>query len=72
MGARTLPRRMTRDLSRLDRALDQLQEQFNVITRRKAEAEMGQRLETNQQAERLEVLERALVPDSPVSPSRTL
>ncbi|MBS0123388.1 chain-length determining protein [Thetidibacter halocola] len=59
-----------RDLSRLERELTRLQEQYSVVTRRKAEAEMGQVLEDRQQTDRFEVLETALVPESPVSRSR--
>lgn len=59
-----------REFSRLMRELDQLQEQLSVITRRRAEAEMGQMLTSNQQTERFEILEAALVPQYPVAPSR--
>lgn len=59
-----------RALSGLERELTQLQEQYNVITRRKADAEMGQMLEDRQQMERFEVLETALVPEVPASSSR--
>ncbi len=59
-----------REFSRLSRELDQLQEQLSVITRRRAEAEMSSMLESSQQTERFEVLEAALVPVNPVSPSR--
>lgn len=62
--------RVERDLNRLNRELDQLKEQFTIITRGKAEAEMGQALEASQQAERFEVLEYAPVPTYPVAPSR--
>ncbi|MBN9886026.1 GumC family protein [Salipiger abyssi] len=59
-----------RELSGLERRLDELQEQYGVITRRKAEAEMGQMLEDRQQMDRFEVLETALVPEVPASGSR--
>lgn len=59
-----------REFSRLSRELTQLQEQFIIITQRRAEAEMGQMLEARHQSERFEVLETALVPEHPVSPSR--
>lgn len=59
-----------RDFSRLSRELDQLKEQLSVITRRRAEAEMGSMLESSQQTERFEILEAALVPLYPVSPNR--
>ena len=54
----------------LERELTQLQDQYSVITRRKAEAEMGQMLQDRQQSERFEVLESALVPEFPISRSR--
>ncbi len=59
-----------REYARLTRELTQLQEQLGAITRRRADAEMEQALEANQVSERFEVLERALVPEYPVSPSR--
>ncbi|KUF10172.1 GumC family protein [Pseudoponticoccus marisrubri] len=59
-----------RELNRLEREMTQLQDQYSVITRRKAEAEMGQMLEDRQQTGRFEVLETALVPEFPVSRSR--
>lgn len=59
-----------RDLNALNRELDQLQDQLSAIIAGRAEAEMGQMLESSHQAERLEVLETALVPTSPVSASR--
>jgi len=54
----------------LNRQLEQLQEQYTVITRRATEAEMGQQLVNQDQFERIEVLESALVPENPVSGSR--
>ncbi len=59
-----------RNLNRLEREMAQLQEQYSVITRRKAEAELGQQLEDREQTDRFEVLETALVPEFPVSRSR--
>lgn len=59
-----------RELNGMERRLDQLQEQYSVIARRKAEAEMGQLLQDRQQTDRFEVLETALVPEFPVSRSR--
>lgn len=60
-----------RTLNNLERQMTQLQEQYSVITRRRAEAELGQMLEDRQQTDRYEVLETALVPEYPVSRSRT-
>ncbi|MGH1412295.1 MAG: GumC family protein [Pelagimonas sp.] len=59
-----------RKLNNLERQMTQLQEQYSVITRRKAEAELGQMLEDRQQTDRFEVLETALEPEFPVSRSR--
>ncbi|MBZ0129761.1 MAG: chain-length determining protein [Rhodobacteraceae bacterium] len=56
--------------NKLRRHLAQLEEQFTVITRQRAEAEMGQMLEYSSQSENYEVLERAPVPDMPIAPSR--
>lgn len=57
-------------LSKLERRRDALLEQYAVIVRKRTEAETGERLEETQQAERFEVIERALPPDRPIAPSR--
>ncbi|MDQ2089348.1 GumC family protein [Marimonas arenosa] len=54
----------------LTRSLEQLRDEYSVITRRATEAEMGQSLTNQEQFERIEVLETALVPENPVSGSR--
>lgn len=59
-----------RTLNNLERQMTQLQEQYSVITRRRAEAELGQMLEDRQQNDRYEVLETALAPEYAVSRSR--
>lgn len=59
-----------REFNIMERQLSQLQDQYSVVTRRKAEAELGQVLEDRQQSERFEVLESALPPEFPVSRSR--
>ncbi len=59
-----------RKLNRLEREMTKLQEQYEVITRRMAEAELGQMLEDRQATDRFEVLETALPPVYPVSGSR--
>ncbi|MES2665260.1 MAG: Wzz/FepE/Etk N-terminal domain-containing protein [Pseudomonadota bacterium] len=51
-----------RQLSGFDRQLVQLREQYQVITRRLAEAETTQRLAERQQGERFALLERAETP----------
>lgn len=55
----------------MNRALGQLQEQYELITTRRTEAAMAQQLESQDQFERFEVLETALVPDYPVSSGKT-
>ncbi len=47
-----------------------LQEQLAVVVKKRAEAQTGEKLEQNQQAERFEVIENALVADKPISPNR--
>ncbi len=59
-----------RRLRAYERDLDQLQEQFELISARRAEAEVGYRLEIDRQSERLVVIEPAALPDYPVTPSR--
>lgn len=59
-----------RALSGRERALTQLQEEYTVLARRKAEAELGQELQVREQTDRIEVLETALVPANAVSRSR--
>lgn len=57
-------------LGTLLRRQSQLQEQYAVINRRRAEAETTQRLESEQQTERFTLLETALPADYPVSSGR--
>ena len=52
------------------RRLQQLQDQFSVVTRRRAEAETGHRLESERQTERFELLEAALPPDYAMASGR--
>lgn len=59
-----------RQLSQLEREMDRLKDQYSVITRGKAEAEMGQALQDRQAGGRYEVLETALVPENPMTSSR--
>ncbi|MDC0736822.1 Wzz/FepE/Etk N-terminal domain-containing protein [Cognatishimia sp. SS12] len=61
-----------RELSGLERALMKLTDQYQVITRNQAEAEMGAMLEASQQSESFRVLERAVVPDYPIAPNRKM
>ncbi len=57
-------------LNAYERRHQQLQDQYSVITRKRAEAETGEKLEVNQQSERFEVVENAIVPQGPVEPNR--
>ena len=52
------------------RRLMQLQDQYSVITRRRAEAETTQRLDSERQTERFELLEAALPPDYALASGR--
>ncbi|MFD1342244.1 Wzz/FepE/Etk N-terminal domain-containing protein [Litorisediminicola beolgyonensis] len=56
-----------RQLGALQRQLVQLQDQFTLVMRRQADAELGQQLETRQQSARFEVLETAVPTQFPVS-----
>lgn len=58
------------DLIAMNRRMEQLQEQLTSAAERRREAELGARIETGQQSDRFAVLERALVPEYPVSTSR--
>ncbi len=59
-----------RELTSLERREEQLRARLLVTSERRAQAELGARLEDGQQAERFELLEPAIVPDYPVSRSR--
>jgi uncharacterized protein involved in exopolysaccharide biosynthesis len=59
-----------RALNGLEREMTRLQEQYEVTTRRKSEAELGRMLEDRQATDRFEVLETALPPEYAVSGSR--
>ena len=59
-----------RQFSLLEREQEQLKAQFTAITTRASSAEMSQALESQNQFERIEVLETALVPENPISGSR--
>ncbi len=57
-------------MNALTRRQLELESQYSVIIRKRADAETGEKLEVNQQAERFEVIENALASDTPVSPNR--
>ena len=59
-------------LSAYERRYANLQTRYDNAVKKLAEAEIGQRLEVNRQAERFEVIEQAQMPTEPVSPNRLL
>lgn len=59
-----------RRLGAFDRELEQLHGEFEVASARRTEAEVGYRLETQSQSERLTVIEPAVAPDYPFTGSR--
>mgnify|MGYP002714730496 CR=1 FL=1 len=58
------------ELAAYNRGLVELQEQHSVAARRLAEAQTGEQLEVNDQAERFQVVEEAPVPSVAVGPNR--
>lgn len=60
------------ELRSLERNYTALQQRYENAVLRRAQAELGERLEAGQQAERFEVIEQALPPESPDSPNRPL
>lgn len=69
MALDTVPQ-VEKEFNILQRKLNQLEDQYSVIGKNRAEAEISQILEADQQSELLSVLETALVPEYPVSPNR--
>lgn len=59
-------------LSAYERRYENLQARYDNAVQKLAEAETGQRLEINRQAERFEVIEQAQVPPDPESPNRLM
>jgi uncharacterized protein involved in exopolysaccharide biosynthesis len=59
-------------LNALNRSYASLQARHAEAVTKRAQAEIGERLEINQQAERLEVVEQAQTPRRPESPNRAL
>ena len=59
-----------RELSALERELQRLTDQYLVITRNQAEAEMSLMLQASQQGESFQVLETAVAPETPIAPNR--
>jgi uncharacterized protein involved in exopolysaccharide biosynthesis len=59
-------------LNAFGRRHSELQVQYEQAVFKQAEAETGEKLEINRQAERFEIIEQARVPDEPDAPNRTL
>ena len=59
-------------LNAYQRRYANLQSRYDTAVAKLAEAEVGQRLEVNRQAERFEVIEQAQVPGAPESPNRLM
>ncbi len=59
-----------RELTALNRRLEQLTAQYSIINTNRAEAEMGLMLEASQKSSDFEILETALVPEHPIAPNR--
>ncbi|CUJ13189.1 GumC family protein [Cognatishimia activa] len=59
-----------KELSALERELMKLTDQYQVITRNQAEAEMSLMLQASQQGESFRVLELAVAPEHPIAPNR--
>lgn len=62
--------RIERDLATFERRREKLQGALDVVATRRAEAEVGFKLEEQRHAERLTVIETAPLPDHPITPSR--
>jgi polysaccharide chain length determinant protein (PEP-CTERM system associated) len=59
-------------LQALERAYETLQQQLREATEKRSQAELGERLEASQQAERFQVIEQAVASDRPISPNRPM
>lgn len=62
--------RIERELGAFERRREKIQGELDVISTRRAEAEVGFKLEEQRQSERLTVIEPAALPDYPITPSR--
>ena len=59
-------------LGNLERQRDMAQKQLDDLTAKLNEAQLGQKLETDQQGERFQVIEQPIVPTDPIKPKRPL
>jgi len=62
--------RVEQQIIAMNRRMEQFQAQLTAAADRRREAQLGAQIQVDQQAERFELLERALVPDYPISRSR--
>lgn len=60
-----------RQLAAFERERQLIRQQLDIVSARQAEAEVAVRLETERKSERLVVLEQAVIPPYPSTPSRT-
>jgi succinoglycan biosynthesis transport protein ExoP len=58
------------ELNAMDRDYENLQAEYRQAQTKLEDAQTGERLEQDRQAERFEVIEQAIVPDAPTSPDR--
>ncbi|MCC5986620.1 MAG: hypothetical protein JJT95_02990 [Pararhodobacter sp.] len=61
---------IARELGNLERRMEQMQAQLATIAQQRRAAELGQRIEVDEQSERFVLLEAAITPEYPVSRSR--
>lgn len=61
---------IARELGNLERRMEQMQAQLASIAQQRRAAELGQRIEVDEQSERFVLLEAAIAPEYPVSRSR--
>ena len=64
--------RVSVDLNVLERRYAELQRKYDIAVAKQAQAETGEKLEVNRQAERFEVIEQARVQERPDAPNRQL
>lgn len=62
--------KIERELGGFERRYEKLQSQLDLVAARRAEAEVGFKLEEQRNAEQLTVIEPAALPDFPVTPGR--
>lgn len=58
------------EMSAMERDYDNLRKEYSQTKAKLTDAQIGERLEQDRQAERFEVLEQATIPESPAAPNR--